>query len=160
MSATHAPHCVRRSAGKRITQLSLILILLLASFAAASPAQAWSCGSSYVIQRGDWLAKIANACGVSLADLRAANPWTYYERYIFPGQVLTIPGGYDDGYNQGGPVGYCGPSYDVYGSYWVVCRGDTLGSIGRYYGVSWTYLQWHNALPNANLIYAGQIIRP
>ena len=148
----------------RVTQWSLIFILLLVNLAVASPAQAWSyCGASYVVQRGDWLAKIASNCGVTLADLRAANPWTYYERYIYPGQVLTIPGGYDggynDGYNQGGPGGYCGPAADMYGSYWVVCRGDTLGSIARYYGVSWTYLQWHNGIPNANLIYSGQVIR-
>jgi LysM repeat protein len=149
---------------KRIIQLFLILILLLASLSATSNAYAWSyCGSSYVVQRGDWLARIASNCGVTLADLRAANPWTYYERYIYPGQILTIPGGYDN--NQGGPYdgggtgGYCGPGYDAYGSYWVVCRGDTLGSIARYYGVSWTYLQWYNGIPNANWIYAGQVIR-
>jgi LysM repeat protein len=47
----------------------------------------------------------------------------------------------------------------MYGSYWVVCRGDTLGSIARYYGVSWTYLQWYNGIANANWIYSGQIIR-
>jgi LysM repeat protein len=145
---------------KRVTQWSLIFILLLVNLAVASPARAWSyCGASYVVQRGDWLGRIANNCGVTLADLRAANPWTYYERYIFPGQVLTIPGGYDGGYNQGGPGGYCGPGSDMYGSYWIVCRGDTLGSIARYYGVSWTYLQWYNAIPNANIIYAGQVIR-
>ena len=149
---------------KRVTQWSLIFILLLVNLAVASPAQAWSyCGASYVVQRGDWLAKIASNCGVTLADLRAANPWTYYERYIFPGQVLTIPGaydgGYNGGYNQGGPGGYCGPGADMYGSYWVVCRGDTLGSIARFYGVSWTYLQWYNAIPNANIIYSGQVIR-
>lgn len=150
---------------KRVTQLCLILILLLASFAASGSARAWGyCGATYVVQRGDWLGKIANYCGVSLADLRAANPWTYYDRYIYPGQVLTIPGGYDSGYNtgynQGGPGGYCGPSADMYGGYWVVCRGDTLGRIARYYGVSWRYLQWNNGLANPNLIYAGQVIRP
>ena len=153
---------------KRVVQLSLILLLVLASLAATSRAQAYGyCGYSYVVQRGDWLAKIARNCGVTLSELRAANHWTYYERYIYPGQVLTMPGyydGYDDGYydpnNQGGPGGYCGPNADMYGGYWVVCRGDTLGSIARYYGVSWTYLQWHNNIPNANRIYPGQTIRP
>ncbi len=44
----------------RVTQLFLILILLVASFAVTSKAQAWSaCGGSYIVQRGDWLAKIA-----------------------------------------------------------------------------------------------------
>lgn len=147
---------------KRIIQLSLIVVLLVASFAITRPAQAQSwCGATYVVQRGDWMAKIARRCGVSLADLRAANPWTYYDRYIYPGDVLTMPGGYiPDPNDQGGPGGYCGPSADMFGGYWVVCRGDTLGSIAQYYGVSWRYLQSQNGIANANLIYAGQVIRP
>lgn len=149
---------------KRIIQVSLILVLLLASFAATSSARAYGyCGSTYIVQRGDWLARIARNCGVTLADLRAANPWTRYERYIYPGQVLWMPG-YDDGTGNdipgGGPGGYCGPNWDLYGAYWYVCRGDSLGRIARYYGVSWSYLQWHNGIPNANRIYPGQIVRP
>jgi LysM repeat protein len=146
---------------KRILQASLILIILLTSMAATSSVQAQSwCGSTYVVQRGDWLAKIARNCGVSLSDLYAANPWTRYYYYIYPGQLLAIPGAYDDGYDGGGPGGYCGPNADLYGGYWVVCRGDTLGSIARYYGVSWRYLQANNGIANANLIYPGQVIRP
>src|ERR1044072_1971778 len=98
----------------RITQLFLILILLVASFARTSPAHAWStCGGSYVVQRGDWLARIARNCGVTLSDLYAANPWARYERYIYPGQVLAMPGGYDGGYDGGhqGSSGFCGASY-------------------------------------------------
>ena len=145
---------------KRIIQLCLIIVLVLASLAATSSAQAQSsCGSTYVVQRGDWLAKVARRCGVTLSALRAANPWTYYERYIYQGQLLAIPGGYQEP-DGGGPVGYCGPSWDMYGSYWLVCRGDTLGRIGRYYGVSWRYLQAVNGIPNANRIYPGQVIRP
>lgn len=146
---------------KRILQVSLILAVLLSSLAATSRAQASSwCGSTYVVQRGDWLAKIARNCGVTLSQLYAANPWTRYERYIYPGQVLAIPGGYQDPDNGGGPGGYCGPNWDIYGNYWRVCRGDTLGRIARYYGVTWRYLQWNNGISNANLIYPGQVIRP
>jgi LysM repeat protein len=147
---------------KRVFQVCLILVILLTSLAATtSNAQASSwCGSSYVVQRGDWLAKIARNCGVTLSQLYAANPWTRHYYYIYPGQVLAIPGGYDDGYDGGGPGGYCGPSWDSYGSYWLVCRGDTLGRIARYYGVSWRWLQSYNGIANANLIYPGQVIRP
>ena len=144
---------------KRFIQVSLVLVLLLTSFAVTDNVRAWSsCGGSYVVQRGDWLSRIARNCGVTLAELRAANPWTYDSFYIYPGQVLVIPGGYVEP-NGGGPGGYCGPSWDVYGSYWVVCRGDTLGAIARYYGVSWRYLQQVNGIWNANIIYPGQIIR-
>jgi LysM repeat protein len=85
-----------------------------------------------------------------------ANPGVGY--YIYPGQVLNIPGGYNYGYNNGY---YCGPSYNAYsGNFYVVCRGDTLSGIARYYGVSVDYLQWRNNIPNRNRIYVGQYIYP
>lgn len=142
---------------KRAIQLILIVALLLASFAFTSSASANAyCSSRYVVRPGDWLAKIARNCGVTLSQMYAANPWVGY--YIYPGQVLNIPGGYDGGYNSGY---YCGPSYSpYYGNYYVVCHGDTLSGIAFYYGVSLDYLQWHNGIPNRNRIYAGQFIYP
>jgi LysM repeat protein len=144
---------------KRVFQFSLIILVVIASLAATSRAHALSaCGSTYTVQRGDWLAKIARNCGVTLADLQAANSWTLYSRYLYAGQVLTMPGGVDSGGHEG-PSGFCGPLHDAYGDYYIVCPGDTLGSIARYYGVSWQYLQRRNGIPNANLIYTGQTIR-
>lgn len=140
---------------KRTIQLTVICILLFTSFAFTSRVSASAyCSSTYVVQPGDWLSKIARKCGVTLSQLYAANPGVGY--YIYPGQVLTIPGGYyDPGYS------YCGPSYSsYYGNYYVVCRGDTLSGIARYYGVSWVYLARRNGIPNANRIYAGQFIYP
>ena len=139
---------------KRLIQLAVILVLLFASLAFTSDASASGyCGSTYVVQPGDWLAKIARRCGVTLSEMYAANPGVGY--YIYPGQVVNIPGGYDYGYY------YCGPSYSAYyGNYYVVCRGDTLSGIARYYGVSTNYLQWRNGIPYANRIYAGQFIFP
>jgi len=140
---------------KRSIQIVLIVAVLIASFAFTSRAQAWSsCASIYVVQRGDWLAKIARRCGVTLSELYAANPWVGYSYYIYPGQVLAIPGGYVPGY------AYCGAGYDSYGSYYIVCRGDTLGGIALYYGTTVSYLQWRNGIPNADRIYPGQVIRP
>lgn len=143
---------------KRIVQISLVLVLFASSFVSASRVQAvqpWpSCSNIYYVQPGDWLSKIAKNCGVTLSELVAANPWVSYSYYIYPGQMLTIPGGYN-------PGGYfCGPGYDYYGGYYVVCQGDTLGGIAMYYGVSINYLQWRNGISNANRIYAGQWIRP
>ena len=148
---------------KRILQTILLVAVLMVSLAAnTSQVQASGyCGSTYVVQPGDWLAKIARYCGVSLSGLIAANPWTQYYYYIYPGQVLVIPGAYypPPPPDYGGPS-VCGPNYDLYGAYWYVCRGDTLGSIARYYGVSWQYLAYHNGIANPNIIYPGQIIRP
>ena len=142
---------------RRTIQLTLIVILLFASFAFTSKASASAyCSSTYVVQPGDWLAKIARRCGVTLSQMYAANPGVGY--YIYPGQVLTIPGGYSD---PGPGYSYCGPSYSAYyGNYYVVCRGDTLSGIARYYGVSTAYLQRRNGIANANRIYAGQFIYP
>jgi LysM repeat protein len=44
------------------------------------------------------------------------------------------------------------------GYYHIVQRGESLYWIGRYYGVSWTYLAQINGLRNPRLIYAGQKI--
>ncbi len=144
--------------GKRLIQAGLIFVLLLASFASTASAHAWSaCGSTYVVQRGDWLSTIARRCGVTVSQLYAANPWLRSYRYIYPGWVLTIPGGYDGGHHWGGYA--CGPAADYRGSYYVVCRGDTLGGIAQYYGVSMQYLQRVNGIWNPNYIYAGQVIR-
>lgn len=140
---------------KRTIQLTVIFIMLFASFAFTSRASASAyCSSTYVVKPGDWLSKIARNCGVTLSQLYAANPGVGY--YIYPGQVLNIPGGYyDPGYY------YCGASYSpYYGNYYVVCRGDTLSGIARYYGVSVDYLQWRNGIANRNRIYAGQFIYP
>lgn len=143
---------------RRAIQLSIIIVLLFASFGFTSKAHAWGgyCGSTYIVQPGDWLAKIARNCGVTLAQMYAANPGV--GSYIWPGQLLYIPGGHSDGHGWGY---YCGPSYSpYYGNYYVVCRGDTLSGIARYYGVSTSYLQWRNGIPYANRIYTGQFIYP
>ena len=76
---------------KRLLQITLILAILLTSFAIPRSASASGpCGSTYIVQPGDWLSRIANRCGVSLSALYAANPGVEYQRYIYPGQVLDL----------------------------------------------------------------------
>ena len=139
---------------KRSIQIGLALLLLVASFASAGNAKAGSyCGSYYLVQRGDTLFKIANRCGTTVSALRAANGIPYYSNLIYAGHYLAIPGGYDSSAR-------CGPTYDNYGAYYVVCRGDTLAGIALYYGTTVKHLAWNNGIPNANRIYPGQVIRP
>jgi LysM repeat protein len=150
---------------KRMIQLILVLAVVFACAAYPRSASAAGCGSTYVVQPGDWLSKIAARCGVTLSALYAANPWAAYYYYIYPGQVLNIPGGgpVPGGGTPvpGGAFYACGPTYSpYYGNYYVVCRGDTLGGIANYYGENLWYMQWHNGIANANLIYAGQFIWP
>ena len=47
-------------------------------------------GTTYVVQRGDWLARIAQRYGVSLWAMLQANP-LMNPNLIYPGQVLIIP---------------------------------------------------------------------
>lgn len=46
--------------------------------------------TTYVVQRGDWLSRIAQRFGVSLWSLIQANN-LYNPNVIYPGQVLVIP---------------------------------------------------------------------
>jgi LysM repeat protein len=81
-------------AAKRYLQITLVIAVLAACLTIPRSASAASpCGSVYIVQPGDWLIKIANRCGVSLAALYAANPGLAYQRYIYPGQAVNIPGG-------------------------------------------------------------------
>ena len=45
---------------------------------------------TYVVQRGDWLTRIAQRYGISLWSLLQANP-LMNPNLIYPGQVLVIP---------------------------------------------------------------------
>jgi len=76
----------------KLIALFLAGAVLLASLGYASPAAAQSsCGSTYIVQRGDYLVKIARTCGVSYSDLRKANPGITDPSRIYPGQVINIP---------------------------------------------------------------------
>ena len=126
--------------------VSIVITLLLVSFATPGTALAWSgCGSSYVVQWGDTLGKIAMLCGTSVAALRQANPGMGY--YIYAGQTLWMPGS----------SGYV-PGPTSAGTY-VVGRGDTLRKIAARMGVCVADLIAVNPqIWNPNLIYPGQVI--
>jgi len=64
-----------------------------AAGAEGAPAMLYSpCGVSYTVLSGDTLSHIAQACGVSVADIVAANPLIQDPNKISPGQQLAIPG--------------------------------------------------------------------
>ncbi len=134
------------SRNRRIV-LSLIIAILLVSFAIPEPVLAWSsCGSTYIVQRGDTLSGIAMLCGTTVSALRLANPGL--GQYIYAGQRLVIPGG-----DPGSTTGWSGT-----GTY-VVMRGDTLRKIADRMGLCVSDLIAANPqLWNPNLIYPGQVI--
>ena len=108
-----------------------------------------SAGSSappqgYVVRSGDTLTGIAQAHGVSLSALEAANPHILHPDLIYPGQHVTIP--------EGGSGG----SRPSPGGEYTVKAGDTLSAIGDRFGVDWRTLAQVNHLSNPNLIHVGQ----
>ena len=97
--------------------------------------------STYTVKSGDCLSAIGSRLGVSWQSIASANgirsPYI-----IYPGQVLTIPGGSTSS----------GQSYTVQ-------SGDTLSGIAAQYGTSYTRLAQINGISNPNLIYPGQVIK-
>ncbi|HEX7976312.1 MAG TPA: LysM domain-containing protein [Anaerolineales bacterium] len=49
-----------------------------------------TCGDTYTVQWGEWLAKIARGCGMTLTEVLALNPQIGNPNLIFPGQVLRL----------------------------------------------------------------------
>jgi hypothetical protein len=85
---------------KRLAVAIVISILIagqlfsLAAAAAPSAASAstTSCGSTYVVQRGDYLARIARNCGTTVATILANNRQIFNANWIYPGEVLNMTG--------------------------------------------------------------------
>jgi LysM repeat protein len=124
-----------------IARGTIVIVLFGLLLAAPTTAHAWySCGDSYLVQRGDSLSSIARDCGTTVAALKLANPGMGY--YIYAGQTLWLPGAYLGG----------GAGYDVY----IVARGDTLKALAARFGTSMDALGHLNGIANYNLIYEGQ----
>ncbi|HEY3310297.1 MAG TPA: LysM peptidoglycan-binding domain-containing protein [Anaerolineales bacterium] len=130
---------------KKIIQIIIMLVLLLASFAGTGSASAWSgCGNTVTVQWGDTLSGIAAQCGTSMYAIQLANPGLGY--WVYAGQVLIMPGGsWQDG-NSGETIH-------------IVARGDTLKKIAARYGTSMYEIANFNGLYNYNLIFVGQRLR-
>ena len=92
---------------KPILGAALIAVFLTLAVAAPQPAMAWGGGcGSYVVQRGDTLSSIAVRFGTTVAALRQANPNLGY--WLYAGQTISLPCGYDGGYQDGGCNFNCG----------------------------------------------------
>lgn len=128
-----------------IIRLFIAAAVLISSLGLASAAAAQSsCGTTYVVQRGDYLTKIARTCGVSYKDLLAANPSITNPSRIYPGQVINIPSA---------TIPVTGGKPGTY----TVQSGDTWFSIGQRYQLTVADLRAAN--PSfGSTIYAGQVL--
>lgn len=102
---------------------------------------------TYTVQRGNTLSQIASSYGVSVSHIVELND-IQNPNLIYPGEKLRITESTNQTLN---PV--------LQNNYYVVQRGDTLGSIARKYGVTVEYLVNLNGISNPNLIYPGQMIK-
>jgi LysM repeat protein len=135
--------------------IALVTVLLVATqiftpvVASSNPSHpaTSSCGTTYTVQRGDYLKLIANLCGISYADLLAYNPQITNPNWIYPGQVIRLTG-------TGGD-----PYIPITGSTYIVQPGDTLGLIAYRYGTTvYEILRINPSIYNPSLIYIGQFI--
>lgn len=133
---------------RRIVQFTVVLAILVTSFASVGGAAAWSgCPNYITVQWGDTLSGIAANCGTTVDAIQNANPGLGW--WVYAGQVLCIPTGYANV-----PI-----SYPTYSSTYVVQQGDTLGKIAVRLGVRLgDVLAVNPQIWNPSLIYVGQVI--
>ena len=162
---------------KTFTQVSVLVLVIMAFFAVPSHAQAGgSCGGTYIVEQGETLDTIAAMCGTTVSIITAANPGI--SGVLTVGQVITVPGSNYTGSNT--PVPTTGtPATTVVNNYYItnnyynsvpgsstssngtytVQPGDTFASIAGRFGVSVDALWAANpGIANINLLYIGQVI--
>jgi LysM repeat protein len=119
--------------------------------------------STYTIQWGDWLNKIATRFGVTTQAILVANPGLDPNK-IYPGQVINIPAGSTAVTSSTpGPNAVITPASTGTGTgnapgTYTVQRGDWFYAIARKFGVSVSALQAANPTINANAVYPGQVL--
>jgi LysM repeat protein len=123
---------------KRITlTILLVMILLLAAFPAAAQA---TTSTTYTVQSGDTLRKIATRFNTTWEEIARLNNITN-PNLIYVGQVLTVQ------------QVTTHPTEN-----YVVQRGDTLYSIARRYNMTVTELAALNKITDVNKLEVGQVL--
>ena len=135
----------------RTCRLIISLALVLGVLAGLVPvASAQGCATTYVVQPGDNLFRIALRYGLTTEVLARANN-ILNPNAIYVGQVLCIPG-------TSNPPPPPPPPPPGSCTYYTVKPGDTLGKIALAYGTSVSALQRANNILNPNLIYVGMVL--
>jgi LysM repeat protein len=117
------------------------------------PVEVPSAGSEYTVVKGDILANIAKAHGVSLNALQTANPGVIPTKLKI-GQKLVIPAATSASGAMVPSATLGGSSETVY----TVKSGDTLAKIAKTYGISYKAIQSANGLATTK-IKVGQKLK-
>ena len=116
----------------------------------------------YIVQSGDYLAKISRKYNIKMDAIRKANPQLKGDK-IRVGQTIKLPGKVDVG-EQKLPEKPARPAAPVYKSYegptvdYTVVRGDSLGKIAYSRGINIRQLKELNGL-SGNNIRIGQKLK-
>ncbi|WP_110656141.1 murein hydrolase activator EnvC family protein [Salinicola halimionae] len=133
-------------AGKRRSALLLLLGLMFILGGCASGGTRIADGGGWVtVQRGDTLGKIADQAGIPLLRLQRFNPGID-SRHLAIGQRLMLPSRQERAPGDG-PYRY------------QVRRGDSLYSIGRYFGANPQRVQAANKGIDPSQLAVGQLIQ-
>jgi LysM repeat protein len=96
-------------------------------------------GTTYYVQQGDTLRKIATRINSTVKDILAVNPQITDANKIYVGQLINLPNS---------------------ASYHTVQSGDTMKKIATRYGTTLDSLIALNPqIVNVNVIYVGQVVR-
>ena len=130
-------------------------VLLLEKKAAAKPVKQPSTSSAktYTVVAGDNLSKIASKNKVTVNNLMAWN--NLKSTIIYPNQVLRLSGSSTSTPVENNPPKKDNPPKSGSTTAYTVKRGDTLGAIGKAYGMSVSSLKSLNDL-KSDMIYVGQ----
>ena len=121
--------------------------------------------STYVVQNGDYLAKISKKCNVTIAAIKSAN--NLKNDTIFVGQKLKIPGKLPESMtapSAAAPTKTAAPAKKSYTPYtgatkeYVVKNGDTLGAIAYGNGINIRQLKELNGL-SGDVLRIGQKLK-
>jgi LysM repeat protein len=150
-----------------------IVVVIIIAICSAQPAPITSAqgdgGTTHIVQSGENLFRIALLYNTTVDAIAVANGITDPTR-VYAGQVLVIPA---PGTVTTAPVEPTPVTETAYippldttvpvvavsnttPAYHTVQAGETLASIGRLYGLSWTDIATANNIVNANTIYVGQ----
>jgi LysM repeat protein len=140
----------RLLAGAVIAILSLLML-------SGTYADTTRVDTTYVIQPGDTLTRIAARFNTTVAAIAAANNIPN-PNLIYAGTTIIIPGGEGQPTPPAEPPPNPTPPPSDGGTY-VVQSGDTLSAIARRYNTTVQQLVVLNNIANPNLIYAGQVLK-
>src|SRR5690606_8126819 len=116
-----------------LTVIALLTVAAGPAFAAGTPlGQTPTDASTYIVQRGDTLSRIARYFGVNLYTLAAVNG-IYDLNRVYSGQVLTIAAARG---TVPPPAAYPVDGAPTGANAYTVQRGDILSRIARHFGVN------------------------